>query len=93
MTITLDTVVSSGERLRRELLQYLDTVAAVLGVGLESTTIDLDTPVSAYLALDHHLPAFPGRDLALLGDEEHGWSAAIETHSGGGSHRRVLSRL
>lgn len=38
--------------------------------------------VSAYLALDQHLPAFPGWDLALLWDEERGWSAAIETHSG-----------
>ena len=78
MTITVDTVISRGERLRG----YLHTVAAALGVGLESTTIDLDTPVSAYLALDQHLPAVPDRDLALLWDEEHGWSAAIETHSG-----------
>ncbi|HEY2697312.1 MAG TPA: DUF6292 family protein [Pseudonocardiaceae bacterium] len=82
MTMTLDTVVSSGERLRRGLRRYLDSVAADLGVGLESTMIDLDTPVSAYLALDHRLTGFPDRDLALLWDEEHGWSAAIETHSG-----------
>ncbi|MDT7800482.1 MAG: hypothetical protein QOI78_3915, partial [Actinomycetota bacterium] len=39
-------------------------------------------PVSAYVALDEHLPGYPGRDVALLWDEVHGWAAAIETHSG-----------
>lgn len=79
---TVDTIVDSHEPLRRALRGYLEDVAAALGVGLESSTIDLDTPVSAYLALDHRLPAFPDRDLALLWDEERGWSAAIESHCG-----------
>lgn len=82
MTMTVDTIVDVHHRLRHALRHYLDGVAAALDVGLESSTIDLDTPVSAYLALDHRLPAFPDRDLALVWDEEHGWAAAIETHSG-----------
>jgi uncharacterized protein DUF6292 len=61
---------------------YLADVTTVLGIGLESCTVDHDSPVSAYVALDEHLPAYPGRDLALLWDEVHGWAAAVETHSG-----------
>lgn len=64
------------------LLGYLRDVTAELGIGLESCTIDHDSPVSAYVALDTRLPHYPGRDLALLWDEERGWAAAIETHSG-----------
>ncbi|GAA4433582.1 DUF6292 family protein [Actinokineospora soli] len=61
---------------------YLADVAAAVGIGLESCTVDHDTPVSAYLALDTRLPRHPDRDLALLWHEERGWAAAIETHSG-----------
>ncbi|WP_410616102.1 DUF6292 family protein [Amycolatopsis sp. lyj-109] len=64
------------------LLGYLHDVTAELGIGLESCTLDHDSPVSAYVALDIRLPHYPGRDVALLWDEVHGWAAAIETHSG-----------
>jgi len=64
------------------LLDYLDDVTAELGIGLESCTLDHDTPLSAYVALDTRLPHYPDRDVALLWDEERGWAAAIETHSG-----------
>ena len=82
MTTTMNTILDAHERVRRELRSYLDEVACALGVGLESCTIDLDPPVSAYVALDQRLPSFPDRDLALLWDEVRGWSAAVETHSG-----------
>ncbi|MFE6613497.1 DUF6292 family protein [Amycolatopsis sp. NPDC057786] len=61
---------------------YLAEVTEVLGVGLESCTVDHDSPVSAYVALDERLPTHPERDVALLWDEIHGWAVAIETHSG-----------
>ncbi|MEU0529885.1 DUF6292 family protein [Amycolatopsis tolypomycina] len=64
------------------LLEYLRDVTAELGIGLESCTLDHDSPVSAYVALDTRLPHYPDRDVALLWDEERGWAAAIETHSG-----------
>lgn len=64
------------------LWSYLADVTGALGIGLESCTVDHDAPVSAYIALDGQLPAFPGRDVALLWDELHGWAAAVETHSG-----------
>jgi hypothetical protein len=66
----------------RRLRHYVSEVARALGVGPESTTVDPATPASAYLALDGRVPGYPGRDLALLWDERHGWSAAVETHSG-----------
>jgi len=66
----------------RRLRHYVSEVARALGVGPESTMADPATPASAYLALDGRVPGFPDRDLALLWDERHGWSAAVETHSG-----------
>jgi len=66
----------------RGLRAYITAVARALGVGAESTTVDTTAPASAYLALDGTLPAHPGRELALLWDERHGWSAAVETASG-----------
>lgn len=69
-------------RFHRTLRDYLAATADRLGVGLESCTVDLDLPTSAYLAVNRRLPEFPDRDLALLWDEVHGWAAAIETHSG-----------
>jgi hypothetical protein len=64
------------------LREYLRAVTEELGIGLESCTVDHDSPVSAYVALDTRHPHYPDRDLALLWDERQGWAAAIETHSG-----------
>jgi len=61
---------------------YLAAVGAAVGVGEESCTVDVDAPVSAYIALDARLGRCPDRDTALLWDERHGWSFAMETHSG-----------
>ncbi|UKD57392.1 MULTISPECIES: DUF6292 family protein [Amycolatopsis] len=61
---------------------YVEAVSAAVGVGPESCTLDLDSPMSAYIALDGQLAAHPGRDTALIWDERHGWSLTIETHSG-----------
>ncbi|MCW2687159.1 MAG: hypothetical protein JWR37_2049, partial [Mycobacterium sp.] len=67
---------------RRSLLGYLEPVCDAVGVGLESCVLDLDTPVSAYVALDRRLTRFPDRDLALIWDERHGWAVAMEPRSG-----------
>lgn len=72
----------SEYRLLCAMSAYLDAVSAAAGVGSESCTIDLDPPMSAYLALDGQLSVHPGRDTALAWDERHGWSFTIETHSG-----------
>ena len=69
-------------RFNRGLRGYLQAVTAALGIGLESCTVDLDTPVSAYVAIDWRLTRFPGRDVALIWDEQHGWAATIEAGCG-----------
>ncbi|GAA4552257.1 DUF6292 family protein [Amycolatopsis samaneae] len=82
MTASLSVPTGHPHPVVAELRAYLADVTEALGIGLESCTIDQDTPLSAYVALDGHLPGYPGRDVALLWDEVRGWSAAIETHSG-----------
>jgi hypothetical protein len=62
--------------------RYLAAVAAELGVGLESCAIDTLVPAAGYVALDPRLARFPDRDFALLWDERHGWSAAVEDTNG-----------
>lgn len=82
MTATLDIALDDQHLAAHALRGYLTAVGAELGIGLESVTIDHDTPTSAYLALDTRLPDYPDRDMALVWDERHGWAAAVETHSG-----------
>jgi Family of unknown function (DUF6292) len=82
VTASLHTPTGHSHPAIAALSDYLTDVTTALGIGLESCTVDHDTPVSAYIALDEHLPGYADRDLALLWDEVHGWSAAIETHSG-----------
>ncbi|MEV4605060.1 DUF6292 family protein [Amycolatopsis sp. NPDC049253] len=80
MTASID--IPTGHPAAPALTPYLRAVTAELGIGLESCTVDHASPLSAYVALDQQHPAYPGRDFALLWDEERGWAAAIETHSG-----------
>ncbi|SEQ96344.1 DUF6292 family protein [Actinokineospora terrae] len=82
MTAVLELSLGYQHPAHRALRAYLREVATEVGVGLESVTVDLDTPVSAYLALDVRLPSHPGRDVALLWDERSGWAVAVETYSG-----------
>ncbi len=82
MTATLDIALNDQHLAEQPLRTYLTAVGAEVGIGLESVTIDHETPTSAYLALDTRLPDYPNRDMALVWDERHGWAAAVETHSG-----------
>jgi uncharacterized protein DUF6292 len=61
---------------------YVRLVAEELGLTGESSYIQLEPPVHAYLAVDGRLAAFPARDVALLWDERHGWAAGVETDPG-----------
>lgn len=82
MTATLDLAVGVRHPAFGLLRDYVESVAAEFGVGLESCTIDEDTPVSAYVALDLSLPHLPDRDVALLWHEERGWAVGVETRGG-----------
>jgi hypothetical protein len=65
-----------------DLWAYIASVAAQLGVGLESCCLDTDEPATVYLALDDRLAEFPDRDVALLWNAKTGWSVAVETATG-----------
>ncbi len=82
MSISIDFGRDTEFSFERRLRGYLGAVARAVGVGPESGTIDLDTPVSAYVALDWRLRRFPGHDLALVWDEVHGWAVALEDSGG-----------
>lgn len=66
----------------RGLRRYVRLVADELGCSGNAFWVDTEAPVSAYLPLDHRVPASPERDLALIWTPLHGWHAAIETASG-----------
>lgn len=66
----------------RGLRHYVQLVSHALGLRGECSYLHTEEPASAYIALDGELDDFPGQDVALLWDENHGWSTAIETHSG-----------
>nr|WP_042181409.1 DUF6292 family protein [Kibdelosporangium sp. MJ126-NF4]CEL12986.1 hypothetical protein [Kibdelosporangium sp. MJ126-NF4]CTQ98672.1 hypothetical protein [Kibdelosporangium sp. MJ126-NF4] len=76
MDLDFDSPAAHGLR------HYVRLVAAELGLTGDSSLVQLEPPANAYLALDDRLARFPGRDLALIWDEEHGWALAVETHSG-----------
>lgn len=64
------------------LRRYAGLVSEALGLTGETFWVHTESPTTGYIPLDDRAPGFPGRDLALLWDERHGWSAAIETASG-----------
>ncbi|ROP34899.1 DUF6292 family protein [Saccharothrix texasensis] len=76
MELDFDDAVTWGLR------GYVRRVTEELGLTGECSYVQAERPAGAYLALDGRLPGAPDRDVALVWDEEHGWSAAIETHSG-----------
>jgi hypothetical protein len=68
------------DRVARGLQHYTRQVEHALGLRGECSYTQADEPASAYIALDERLAAYPDRDVALLWDERHGWSAALEDH-------------
>jgi hypothetical protein len=62
----------------RGLRRYVRLVADAIGVGPAASSVQLDDPVSVYLALDRCPDEYPEHDLALLWDERRGWALAIE---------------
>lgn len=75
----------------RGLRQYVGLVTQALGLPEHGTYLSLESPANAYVALDGRIATHPSRDVALLWDEHHGWSVAVETH--GGADLLVLTYL
>jgi hypothetical protein len=66
----------------RSLRAYIRLVGTSMGLSCDCVCVLTERPVSVYVAVDGHLPRHPDRDVALLWDENTGWSLAVETASG-----------
>ncbi|MCE7003865.1 DUF6292 family protein [Kibdelosporangium philippinense] len=86
-----DALVDDYDSHSRGLRAYVASVAARLGIGMESCCVDTTRPSQVYMALDHRLDQFPGRDLALLWDEGTGWHAALDP--GDGQESIIVAKL
>ena len=75
----------------RGLHRYVQLVTWSVGLRGECSYVQADEVAHAYVALDGSLPSFPDHDVALLWDETHGWSAAVEQRSDG--EPQVVARL
>ncbi|WNV87524.1 DUF6292 family protein [Umezawaea sp. Da 62-37] len=77
------------DTVRLRLRRYVRLVTEALGMTGESSYVEAGRPARAYLAVDGWVEDFPDRDVALLWNDEDGWSAAVETH--GGEDLRVIA--
>lgn len=66
----------------RGLTRYVGLVAEAIGIPPSACNCAPDLVGNAYIAVDGRMPRYPDRDVALLWDEENGWSAGIETGCG-----------
>ena len=66
----------------RGLRRYVGLVADTLGLRGGGWLVQLESPVSAYVALQRRLAEFPGNDVALSWDEVDGWGFAVESNQG-----------
>lgn len=66
------------EAAARGLRRYTELVTWAVGQGDGGSYVQLEPPVSVYLALDRRLPRAPTQDAALLWDERYGWALAVE---------------
>jgi hypothetical protein len=67
----------------RGLQRYVRLVCQAMALRGECWYIQADETACVYIALDRRLSRFPDHDVALLWDENEGWSAATEAHSAG----------
>ena len=67
----------------RGLRRYVTLVSEALGLTGPGWTVQLETPLSAYVAVDLRHPDFPDWDTALLWHERRGWALAVEPRATG----------
>ncbi|MDQ0380399.1 DUF6292 family protein [Amycolatopsis thermophila] len=66
----------------RGLRRYIGLIEETLGLSGQGSCVQLERPLSAYVAIEGRVPAFPDRDVALLWDERYGWAVAVEARCG-----------
>lgn len=62
------------------LADYVQQVAAAIGVPVEATGYEVTDTATAYLGLDQRWVTRPDHDLMLVWDERLGWYIAVETN-------------
>ncbi|MFD4638124.1 DUF6292 family protein [Lentzea sp. NPDC058436] len=67
----------------RQLRQYVDDVLEAAGLSGNGFVDHADGSRSAYVAVDGRVAEFPGHDVALLWDQDDGWSVAAENPADG----------
>lgn len=86
----LDFDLDFDDTVARRVARYVRQVSRGLGLRGDSSFVESEPRPSAYLALEGRLPGFPDHDVALLWDEQRGWSVAVEHPSG---ELKVVARL
>jgi hypothetical protein len=79
--VTLADTEPHGD-LSRVLNGYIADVAVMLGIPAMAWWCEIADHSEAHLGLAEHAPGVPDRDVALLWDEDDGWSIAVEASSG-----------
>jgi uncharacterized protein DUF6292 len=79
--VTLADTEPHGD-LSRVLNGYIADVAVMLGIPAMAWWCEIADHSEAHLSLAERAPGVPDRDVALLWDEDDGWSIAVEASSG-----------
>ncbi|RAS70362.1 hypothetical protein C8D87_101662 [Lentzea atacamensis] len=80
--VIIDFDIDFDDSAARRVRRYVSEVVAGLGLRGDSSFVETEPRVGAYVALDGRLQDFPDHDVALLWDELSGWSAAVEDRRG-----------
>lgn len=71
--------VTVGSPAANGLSRYIGLVFIAVGAPEDGYSVDLEPPVSAYIAMEQRIPHMPLWDFALTWDEINGWAGVIET--------------
>ncbi|RDI17119.1 hypothetical protein DFR72_12282 [Lentzea flaviverrucosa] len=74
--------IDFDDSVARDVQRYVREVVSKLGLRGDSSCVEMTPRVSAYVALDGRLRDFPDHYVALVWNEQSGWSVAVEDRLG-----------
>jgi hypothetical protein len=78
----IDFEIDFDDSAARQARRYVREVVAGLGLRGDSSFVETQPRIGAYVALEGRLPDFPDHDVALVWNERNGWSTAVEDRFG-----------
>ena len=78
----IDFDIDFDDSAARHARTYVSQIVTGLGLRGDSSFVETEPRVGAYVALDGRLPDFPDHYVALVWSELTGWSAAVEDRLG-----------